>query len=99
MEKLRAMGYKALRIKCKVRVKKFTENEIEMMAEMEHGRWNVERLMDGWRWGEKKDVDKKINPSLIGWKYLPDDIRQYDRDMVKMIPEILASLGYEIRKK
>jgi ppGpp synthetase/RelA/SpoT-type nucleotidyltranferase len=99
MEKLRSMGYEAVRVKGKARVKKFTENEIEMMAEMEHGRWNVERLMDGWRWGEKKDVDKKINPSLIGWKYLPDDIRQYDRDMVKMIPEILASLGYEIRKK
>ncbi len=99
MEKLYAMGYEAVKVKGRAKVNKFSEKEIEIMAEMEHGRWNVERLMDGWRWGEKKDVDKKINPSLVGWKYLPDDIRKYDRDMVKMIPEILAGLGYEIRKK
>jgi len=26
----------------------FIEDEIEIMAEMEHTRWNVERLRDGW---------------------------------------------------
>ena len=27
----------------------FTDPEVERMAELEHGRWNVERLRDGWR--------------------------------------------------
>lgn len=26
----------------------FTEDEVEIMAEIEHARWNVERLLDGW---------------------------------------------------
>ncbi len=99
MEKIRAMGYEAVRVRGKAKVKRFTEKETEIMAEMEHGRWNVERLVAGWRWGKQKDADRKISPYIVGWKDLPDDIRNYDRDMVKMIPEILAVLGYEIQKK
>ena len=36
-----------------------TEEEAEIMAEMEHARWNVERLLDGWTWGERRDIIKK----------------------------------------
>lgn len=77
---------------------KFSDNEIEIMAEMEHGRWNAERLMDGWRWGVKKDVVRKISPYLVSWQDLPENIREWDREMVRKIPEILARIGLEIRR-
>ena len=32
---------------------------LERLAEMEHGRWNVERLLLGWRWAEAKDVSRE----------------------------------------
>ena len=35
---------------------------LERLAEMEHGRWNVERLLLGWRWAEVKDVGRKLPP-------------------------------------
>lgn len=74
----------------------FTAEEIEMMAEMEHGRWNVERLLDGWRWGPKKDAEKKISPYLVSWQELPDGIRDWDRKTVAAIPDFLARLGLEV---
>ncbi|MBU1712413.1 MAG: hypothetical protein KKD47_04835 [Proteobacteria bacterium] len=77
----------------------FTKEEIEVMAEMEHARWNVERFLDGWKWGEKKDVSKKISPYLVGWLKLPENVKEWDRDTVRKIPEFLAEVGLEVRRK
>jgi len=43
---------------------------LERLAEMEHGRWNVERLLLGWRWAEAKDVGRKLSPYLVPWDRL-----------------------------
>lgn len=74
----------------------FTEDEVERMAEMEHGRWNVERLLDGWTYGTVKDVLKKISPYLVSWKELSDGVKKWDRQAVVEIPVLLAGIGMEI---
>ena len=66
---------------------------------MEHGRWNFERVLDGWQYGTIKDVDKKINPSIVPWKELPEKVKNWDRNAIKKIPEVLAQIGYEIYPK
>ena len=45
-----------------------SEEEMNRLAEMEHGRWNVERLLHGWRYAEMKDVGKKLSPYLVPWE-------------------------------
>ena len=75
------------------------EEQVELLAEIEHGRWNVERLLEGWRHGPVKDVKRRISPYLVPWSELPDHIREYDRQFVRAIPETLAEHGYEVRKK
>jgi len=75
-----------------------TQGEIEIMAEMEHERWNAERLRDGWKLGKTKDVGNKISPYLVGWSELPDDAKEWDREAVRRIPEILAKVGLEVRR-
>lgn len=77
----------------------FTDDEVEVMAEMEHARWNVERLLDGWKWGEKKDVVKKINPYLVSWSELSEGVKEWDRETVRKIPDFLAKAGIEIIRK
>lgn len=77
----------------------FTEDEIEIMAEMEHARWNMERLRDGWKWDEKRDVIKKTSPYLVGWSELPEDAKESDRQTVRRIPEFLAKVGLEVRRR
>jgi len=76
----------------------FTTDEIEVMAEMEHARWNVERLLDGWKWGMNKDAAKKTSPYLVGWADLPEDVKEWDRETVRKIPEFLAEVGLEIER-
>ncbi|MBN1419007.1 MAG: NUDIX domain-containing protein [Planctomycetes bacterium] len=75
---------------------KFTEDEIERMGEMEHGRWNVERLQSGWRHAKKKDPLKRLSPYLIAWSKLDDGTKEWDYSNVRLWPEILAEIGYEV---
>jgi ryanodine receptor 2 len=76
----------------------FTDQRVERMAEPEQGRWNVERLRDGWRYGKTRDDSHKIHDCLVSWNELPDDIKVYDRDAVRAFPEILAKAGLEVRR-
>ena len=80
----------------------FTKEEIELMAELEHGRWNIERLHDGWRYGKTKDENRKLTPYLVRWQDLPDDetgVKRFDRNSVRAFPEILAKAGLEIYRR
>jgi ppGpp synthetase/RelA/SpoT-type nucleotidyltranferase len=98
-DKLRAIGCEVVEVKGReVALMTFSEAEIETMAEMEHGRWNAERLLAGWRWGPVKDVAGKISPHLVRWCDLGDDVKRWDRDAVRAIPRILARVGLEVRR-
>jgi hypothetical protein len=66
------------------------------MAEMEHGRWNVERLINGWKSADKRDIIKKTSPYLVGWSELPEDTKEWNRELMRKIPEFLAKVGLEI---
>jgi hypothetical protein len=73
--------------------------DVERMAELEHGRWNIERLREGWRFGATRDNAKKIHNCLVAWEKLPEDIRTYDRASIRAFPEILAKAGLEVFRK
>lgn len=77
----------------------FTEEEIERMAEMEHGRWNVERLRQQWQWHPQRDPARKHSPWLLAWEKLPGDIRRYDRDNVRSFPRRLAEIGLQVVRR
>ncbi len=99
LDKLNEIGCSVHRVTDRnIELLTFTDQEIEVLAEMEHGSWNVERLMNGWRWGPVKDVDKKISPHLVKWTALPEDVKDWDRDAVRSIPELLASVGLEVKR-
>ena len=74
----------------------FTPAEIETMAELEHERWCRERLAEGWTAGSTRDDQRKVTPYLVGWDQLPDDVKDYDRNAVRALPELLTFAGYEI---
>jgi len=76
----------------------FTKDRIETMAEMEHARWTMERLIDGWRPGKKRDAKNRISPYLVPWTALPEYAKEWDRETVRQIPELLAQIGLEIRE-
>ena len=75
----------------------FTPEEIELLAEMEHERWDEERKLEGWAYAPvPKDITKKTSPYLVPYNQLPDDIKEYDRNAVRGIPAFLARAGFRI---
>ena len=75
-----------------------TENEVETLAQMEHGRWLVERLLSGWRLGEERSPAKKTTPYLVGWSELPEKIKDFDRQTVRKIPQFLKTVNKQVKR-
>ncbi|MDP8236412.1 MAG: RyR domain-containing protein [Candidatus Erginobacter occultus] len=94
---LEACGYKVRAAdRPKIRTE-FTDQEVERMAEMEHGRWNVERIREGWRYGKPRDDETRIHDCILPWSDSGlDPVRKYDREAVEKFPEILARAGWEV---
>lgn len=72
----------------------FTTDEVELLAEMEHDRWVIQRRTDGWTPGTK-DIDAKTTPYLVPWNELSDEVKEWDRQAVRGIPTFLARAGYQ----
>jgi len=73
--------------------------DLDRLAQLEHARWNAERIMAGWRYGITKDIFEKLNPYILKWDDLSEDIRKYDYDPIRNIPVLLAKIGFEVIKK
>lgn len=71
------------------RVAEIDSEDALLLAKMEHQRWCAERWLDGWSFGETKDVLKKKSPFLTEWEKIPKDVRQYDLNAVNAIPRLL----------
>ena len=83
-------------------VKEVGEKVIEELAEIEHGRWNVEKLLSGWKYGPVRDNNQRIHPLILPWDILPESEKWKDREPFMNLPDILrkANLGiYRIAKK
>jgi hypothetical protein len=77
---------------------KFSKKQVAELACLEHERWNRERLLQGWKYGPKRDRENKISPYLVEFSKLPTDIQMYDIQTVVAIPKIAKKLGFEIYK-
>ena len=75
-----------------------TPEEVERLARMEHGRFVIERLRAGWRWGEKRDAERKTSPYLVGWSQLSPEVQEIDRNTVRRIPEFLGAGRRAVRR-
>jgi hypothetical protein len=78
-------------------VKAFTADELDLLAEREHERWNAERLQKVWRQGSQETGFKKQS-FLKPWRDCDQKWKDVNRAMVECIPDILTlpSVGYQI---
>jgi hypothetical protein len=75
----------------------FTMEELESLSINEHQRWMCEKLAKGYTKGD--DRDRMQNPNLIEWAELSDDVKEWDRALIRGIPGILTNHGYVMVKK
>lgn len=59
------------------------------LAELEHERWMVERLLAGWRHGAVRDDHRRIHPDLVPFAELSAHAQGYD---VNVVLTLLAAL-------
>lgn len=80
---------------------RFTKEEIEIIAKMEHKRWVAEKLHDGWQYVESGKTDKKNkkSPYLVRYEVLEEKVKEYDRETAIDMPKILAEDGFGIYRK
>lgn len=99
--KLRSIGFTPEEAKYAT----ISDSQIEKLAYTEHCRWNMEKLLMGYRAltdkekNEKADVKKmKTNMFahhlIIPYKDLNEDEKQLDRNIIKKLPDILRMLNY-----
>ncbi len=74
----------------------FTPPEVERLAEMEHERWIDERTAAGWRLGDPADSERRISPYLVPWADLPEQAKEWNRESVREIPDLVALEGFEV---
>ena len=78
----------------------FMPKEIERLAKMEHERWYEERHRQGWSYNPwLKNVTKKTSPHLVPWQELSEEIKEFDRNMVRGLPSFLAQAGFQIYRR
>lgn len=96
--KLRAVGYFMLneeRSDPFIHVPEFTSEDLDLLAEMEHERFNAERLQRQWRMGPRNSK-QRTTPFIIPWRDLTQEWRDVDRVMVECVPRVLDEAGYRI---
>lgn len=68
----------------------------ERLAENAHDHWALQRLAEGWRYGERRDDAQKEHPCLLPYTALPDAEKQYDRQLVTATLQSILALGYRL---
>jgi hypothetical protein len=58
----------------------------DALARMEHNRYVAERLLEGWRFGPRNDVEK-LRESLCAWDHLSVSEQEKDYEQVALLEE------------
>ena len=101
-QKVRALGYELVvsdgRV-CAGEVKSFSEQQVELLARLEHDRWIEERLQAGWTLdvtSEASDPVARTSPFLVPYEELDEDMKEYDRDVARPLIPLIRRAGLSV---
>jgi hypothetical protein len=70
----------------------------EAIAENAHEVWAASRMKEGWTYGSERDDAKKKHPDLVPYSSLPDNEKEYDRQMAFDTIKLVKKLGFDFIK-
>ncbi len=70
----------------------------EKLAENNHDVWALQRINQGWTYGEMRDDAGKKHPCLVPYADLPESEKEYDRKTALETLKLILSLDFTIRK-
>jgi hypothetical protein len=68
----------------------------EQLAENTHDIWALQRLGEGWTFGEFRDDAAKKHPNLVPYAGLPESEKHSDRNTAMQTLKAIIALGYRI---
>lgn len=71
---------------------------VEAMAENIHEVWALNRINQGWSYGQKRNDSLKQHPCLIPYQELSNEEKLYDRDSAVETLKLIIKLGFKIVK-
>ena len=71
---------------------------VEQMAKNVHEVWSAGRMADGWKYGAKRDDEKKTHPCLVPYEELPESEKEYDRNTAIGTLRFILAKGFSINK-
>ncbi|HVH95807.1 MAG TPA: RyR domain-containing protein, partial [Bacillus sp. (in: firmicutes)] len=95
---LNKIGYELISVNEQPESIKFSDKEVEILAEYEHKRFSLEKKEAGWKFGIEYDEDKKTDPMLVSWDSLDKHYQNHIIESIKAWPEILAKSNLKIEK-
>jgi class 3 adenylate cyclase/tetratricopeptide (TPR) repeat protein len=66
---------------------------VELLARNNHDLWARRRTEEGWRYGPRRDDDKKETPMMVPYEKLSESEKQYDRDNAIEALKTIIALG------
>ena len=98
--KLKHIGCSLLKIGPSVMgepITSFPLRTVEMLARIEHDEWMGEKAENGWVYGPRDEANKR-NEYMVGYDSLSEPVKEYDRDTVRHLPDVVKACGYAIYK-
>lgn len=71
--KLAAAGYAMRQARSGEAAPRFTPEEVERLAELEHDRWTRMKLIQGWSYGPERDDRERLHPAILPWREMGEE--------------------------
>lgn len=81
-----------------VELPKELEQLVEEMSKNVHDVWAETRISQGWKYGKKRDDEKKTHPCLVPYDELPEEEKEYDRKTSIGTLKLIMKLGFKVSK-
>lgn len=81
-----------------VELPKEMEQLVEEMSKNVHNVWAETRISQGWKYGKKRDDEKKTHPCLVPYDELPEEEKEYDRKTSIGTLKLILKLGFKVSK-
>jgi hypothetical protein len=62
------------------------------LAALEHGRWMIDRQLDGWRYGSARDNAQRLHPMLVDWTIMRKEAQEVAKDEALVLESLRAAL-------
>ena len=70
----------------------------EQLAKNTHENWALQRMKEGWTFGQKRDDILKQTPVMLPYEELSESEKEYDRITSLETLKTIIALGYDVKK-